>query len=323
LALRHPKLIWIAFLLVVVSTPCQAGYYQASTGQSLCASCAPGSANEATGSYSCALCRPGTFTSAFKQQFCAACPVGRHSEKGGALGSSTCVDCEVILPSAWLLFRSKQGLTLFAVSLCLQPGRYARTPGLAECVQCELGSFSDSNGASVCSQCSPVRHLSLVAAGKAFFTSPSDFFAQGSAVQRRGASRCDACLAGTAVAVAGSIVCRSCLVRALAVDLPANTQTFSCRLELSWRIPARLSARLALLGAISRSPASRSACRACQGAKSISPCCRIPSHVRRACRTGASSPGSAQCVPCAVGRYTNESGTATCEPCPTGKATNV
>jgi len=120
---------------------CEPGSYS-DNGAAVCLPCPAGTFTVSNGSSSCIPCQPGTVQSQIHSTKCHICPSGSYAPTSGM---SSCITCDLLV--------NEDG-TECRPSRC-PPGRYQRVNGSqADCFDCEIGYYSETQGASSCLQCS-------------------------------------------------------------------------------------------------------------------------------------------------------------------------
>eukprot|EP00158_Paraphelidium_tribonemae_P008242 Partr_v1_DN28524_c1_g1_i2_m73000 putative Inherit from NOG: VSP with INR len=153
----------------LLCSPCAAGYYKSSVGNSACTSCAAGSFSGA-GASSCSQCSAGTF-SGIGASTCPACSAGSTSGPG----ASSCTECAA-------------GSYESARTSCIPcASGYISIQGSSSCTACGPGTYKMSS--STCSSC-PTGRISTGSANSICTLCEAGTFA-------RNGIACDVCPIGT------------------------------------------------------------------------------------------------------------------------------
>jgi hypothetical protein len=177
-----------------------------------CALCLPGSFAPLPSSASCTQCAPGTYSSAPGAVTCDACASGSYSNLPGGTSPTTCSLCPVGM------YNPVPGQT-FAACLACPAGTFSGTPGaraLAQCAACEAGYFSAA-GAPACVR-APAGAFSGPAAGQsAYIECPLGTWS--GSLGATSAASCKPCPPGTTTASTGASTAAQCLAGAFACPL--------------------------------------------------------------------------------------------------------
>ena len=153
-------------------TPCAAGYYQGSQGQSSCTACGAGSTTNTltgTGATTCTACAAGTYDGdSSSQTACSTCGAGNVTNTLTGTGATTCTACAGGTydgDSSSQTACSNCGAGYYcaggtARSACAA-GTYTASANASSCNTCGAGYFTDTlanPGATICTLCSPGRY---------------------------------------------------------------------------------------------------------------------------------------------------------------------
>jgi hypothetical protein len=312
---------------------------RSSYGGDTCFACASGSASFNPGSdchpcpvttfaintTSCVPFPPGTYgQNSPGQSSFSNCSRGTFSTSIGAVSPGTCVQCA---PG----FYSDVIGAVFCSSC--EPGTFS-SAGFVSCLDCPLGSYSESKNASSCTFC-PVGSFSTMV--RANSSTACQVCPQGQYGPSVGAISCIFCPGGTYSNVTGSSSLASCLncplnsysyvgssnCSACPAGLVAPSGSSFCKSCLSGSVPAA-SGECSDCPAGSFALAGASACGVCspgsyssEGASSCLLC--EPGSFGSA--VNATDPST--CQPCPVGSYVGGVGNAICDQCPAGYVGSV
>jgi hypothetical protein len=289
--------------------PCLAGYFSATTGQSVCTACAAGTSQGAIGQTSCIACSPGSFSATAAATSCQSCAAGTAQPSSGA---TSCASC----PAG--TFSDMTGAT---VCTSCPVNTYNGTTGQTACISCPMGAYSPE-GSTACTSCPAGTYYNTMTAScttcpagsycpegaTAPIACPAGYF---SAVD--GQAVCTACAAGTSQGATGQTSCIACAPGSFSAAVAA-TSCQSCAAGTAQPLSGATSCASCPVGTFSSTTGS-TVCTNCP-VNTYNPSTGQTSCTD--CPMGQySGVGASVCTTCPAGTYYNE-GTSSCTTCPAG-----
>ncbi len=282
------------------ATPCAAGTYQPSTGQTSCLPAPAGSYVSQVGAIAATKCVVGTYQPGTGATSCIAAEPGHFVDTVGATSATAC---------AAGTFQASSGATSCEEA---PAGSYVATTGATSATPCQAGTFQPDAGTTSCTSADP-GHFVAQAGSTAEAPCQVGTFASGS-----GSKYCDPAPVGTFVATIGASAATPCAVgtyqdqvgQTSCKDAPAGT--FVNVQGASAATPCTVGTYQPQAGQSACIPAEPGSYVSITGAEAATPC-----------PAGTYQPesGQASCIQAPVGSYVEVTGATEATACPSGTTT--
>ena len=244
-------------------TPCNAGYYQGSTGQNNCNTPCDAGQFSTGGASTCTSCSEGYYQGSQAQGNCnTPCDPGKFSTGGAAVctpcsagyyqesqaqnncntpcavgkfstgGASVCTDCN---PGYYQGSQAQNNCntpcavgkySLGGASTCTDcnPGYYQPAQGKSTCTQCEPGKYQTTAGVTVCTNCASGFYSATTAAT----TISTCLTCKPGNYSTTGATACSICIAGKYTNISAASTCTKCVGEQAYAPNTGMTTCFQC-----------------------------------------------------------------------------------------------
>lgn len=300
-------------------TACPSGFFSSLSGSSRCDFCLAGTFSPSPGSSGCVPCTPGSYCPFNATSTPILCPANtftttsgniacQNCTRGTALSIAEAAQCGTCVPGQNQLGIGTPGSIEYrecvvcgngvrtdsqGISVCQNcSAGFQQTVGLnLVCTLCPEGRFSSSSGSTVCRQCRAGWFQDLRG------QTTEKPCARGRFTSTTGQSVCQFCATGSFASGFNSSTCTDCAAGSFA-SVIGSTQCTPCRLETFSDEPASGTCADCPRGTFGTTT-GQTICKACG-----------PGRYQN-------NEGSVGCVDCAAGTYSSTNGSAQCTPCST------